>query len=256
MTLEVNMSAIESPSRQVAEYERQMRDFFEPQLRLIGLDESTISGENIEQLEASLRKVDDAIANADSFGKRKVAAATGGVKWHVLTLGSEDVAEIGILPLLLQRKGQILDRISALRPEQQLREFRDDIATTVSDPQARTQLIDIIDRRFEEQRSIRESLDREQAELESKRAEARIREMRLQIQIRERRAAIYRSFLERESVASVVGAILLVVLGVTLIIGMFVHVTASDVISNAFLLILGYFFGTSVIRERRSRERE
>ena len=111
------------------------------------------------------------------------------------------------------------------------------------------------DRRFEEQRALREDLDREQAEVDAARVEAKERELQLQIQIRERKAAIYRSFLERESVASVVGALLLLALAATLIIGMFTHVTAPDIVANAFLLILGYFFGQAATRDRKSSER-
>ena len=81
--------------------------------------------------------------------------------------------------------------------------------------------------------------------------EAKERDQRLQIELRERRSAIYRSFLERESVASVVGAFLLLALGVTLIIGMFTHVAASEIITSSFLLILGYFFGQASTRDRK-----
>jgi hypothetical protein len=39
-------------------------------------------------------------------------------------------------------------------------------------------------------------------------------------------------------------------LGVALVVAMFVGTTATAVVTNAFLLILGYFFGQSVARER------
>lgn len=234
------------------DYDREARDFFEKQLRRIDLANDQIAEQDLRTLEVSLIKVNDAIANPGSFATFKISLAlTGGV--IVTRLDSQGSIEIGILPLLLERKGQILERIAALRPEQQLSEIRDDVAARVQDPIAREQVIEMIDHRFEEQRSAREDLAREQAKVEAARARAKEREMQLRIKMSESKAAIYRSFLERESIASIVGAILLVILGVTLIVGMFVHVAASDVISNAFLLILGYFFGTAVIRERPSR---
>lgn len=238
--------------RETPDYDRLIRDFFEPQLRRLGLAEDQIARQDLAELEASLEKVNDAIMNPDAFGKLRVAitADAGAI---IVRAQTEHHLELGILPLLLERKGQILDRIRALRPEQQLSELREDVASAVTDPEAREQLIEAIDRRFEEQRAAREDLDREQGEVEAARAAARERELKLQIQIRERRAAIYRSFLERESIASVVGAVLMLGLALTLIIGMFAHVAAPDVIANAFLLILGYFFGQATTHDRRSR---
>jgi hypothetical protein len=237
---------------QVPEYDRIVRDFFEPQLRRIGLAADQIAEQDLAQLEASLEKINDAIANPGAFGTLRVAfTAETGVM--IVQSNTQAHIELGILPLLLERKGQILDRIRTLRSEQQLSELREDIASTVDDPQARDRLIEIVDRRSEEQRAAREDLDREQAQVEAAHADLEERQMRLQADLRDRKFAIYHSFLERESVASVVGALLLLALAATLIVGMFTHVAASEVIANAFLLILGYFFGQGATRERKSR---
>jgi hypothetical protein len=238
-----------SPARQIPDYDRLARDFFEPQLRRLGLADDQIGAQDLAQLEASLEKVNDAIANPDAFGKLQIAFTAQG---HVFIAqaNTEHHLELGILPLLLERKGQILDRIKVLRPVQQLSELREDVAAAVNDVEAREQLIETIDRRFEEQRASLEELDRQKGEVETAQAAARERELQLQIQIRERRAAIYKSFLERESVAGVVGAVLMLGLALTLIIGMFVRLAAPAVIANAFLLILGYFFGQATTRDR------
>jgi hypothetical protein len=47
-----------------------------------------------------------------------------------------------------------------------------------------------------------------------------------------------------------VGAALLVVLAATIIVAMFMKIEVSTLLSNSFLIILGYFFGQST--ERRS----
>jgi hypothetical protein len=233
------------------ELDRIVSQFFDPQLRRLGLTEDQIKHQDLAELEVSLQKVNDAVDKPDSFGKVRVKF--GGEFGAVIVMSASDYhVELGILPLLLERKGQILDRIRALRPEQQLNELREDIASNVDDPQARDHLIKVIDQRFEQQREAREKLDHEQAQVEAERIEAREREQRLQIEIRERRSAIYHSFLERESVASVVGALLLLALAATLIIAMFTHVATSVIIANSFLLILGYFFGQATTRDRIS----
>jgi uncharacterized membrane protein len=69
------------------------------------------------------------------------------------------------------------------------------------------------------------------------------RELRLQMENREHKWEIYRSFIEREPMATIIGALILLALVAALIIGMFTHTAVPSVITNAFLLILGYFFG-------------
>ena len=158
------------------------------------------------------------------------------------------------LPILLERKSLILDRIRELRPQEQLINLRADVTENVDDPQAREQLLDIINHRFEEEREARENLDRERAKTENERVDAWEREQRVQIEIRERRWAIYHSVIERESLASIIGAILLLALAAVLVVGMFTHTTPPEVITNAFLLVLGYFFGQTTTRARSASE--
>jgi len=52
-------------------------------------------------------------------------------------------------------------------------------------------------------------------------------------------------FIDRESVASIVGSLLLLIIGVCLVVVMFRHEQPLKIIESAFLLILGYFFGHS-----------
>jgi hypothetical protein len=80
-------------------------------------------------------------------------------------------------------------------------------------------------------------------------AETQARNLKLEVDLQERRTAIRQSWLARESIASIVGAILLLLLAGTLIVAMFTGTTVVDVIANSFLLILGYFFGQSVGRD-------
>ncbi|MDR6545677.1 gas vesicle protein [Chryseobacterium rhizosphaerae] len=52
-------------------------------------------------------------------------------------------------------------------------------------------------------------------------------------------------FLDRESIASIVGSLLLLGMGTCIIILMFKHEEPIKIVETAFLLILGYFFGHS-----------
>ncbi|QRA44309.1 hypothetical protein [Chryseobacterium cucumeris] len=61
----------------------------------------------------------------------------------------------------------------------------------------------------------------------------------------EKKYNIFLKFLDKESVASIVGAILLLLMGISLIIMMFYKINPIQIVQSAFLLILGYFFGHS-----------
>lgn len=61
----------------------------------------------------------------------------------------------------------------------------------------------------------------------------------------EKKYNIFLKFLDKESVASIVGAILLLLMGISLIIMMFYEINPIQIVQSAFLLILGYFFGHS-----------
>jgi hypothetical protein len=68
------------------------------------------------------------------------------------------------------------------------------------------------------------------------------------MEVRQHRWEIYRSLIEREPVASLVGAIILLALVTALIVAMFTHTVVPGLVTNAFLLVLGYFFGHSSTR--------
>ena len=94
---------------------------------------------------------------------------------------------------------------------------------------------------LEQTEEVEQAQDNEQKRLDAELSEASVERL-------ERRLRVWKSFLERESMATVVGSILLILLTVCLLIAMFFGVQASEVVSNAFLLILGYFFGQTVSR--------
>lgn len=61
----------------------------------------------------------------------------------------------------------------------------------------------------------------------------------------EKKTDIFLKFLDRESIASMIGSILLLLMGVCLLIMMFLQREPIKIVESAFLLILGYFFGHS-----------
>ena len=76
----------------------------------------------------------------------------------------------------------------------------------------------------------------------------RYSEARLEMERTERRAAVRQQFLARESVATIVGGFLLLVLSTALIVAMFTATAVPTILSNGFFIILGYFFGQTAGR--------
>lgn len=102
---------IGNPSKQALE---QAKAFFEPQLQKLGLSEEQIHSYDLEQLETALTTINDCMSSPESFGVFRFAfSATLPI---LITKGtSEAHIEIGILPILLERKKAILERIKAIQ---------------------------------------------------------------------------------------------------------------------------------------------
>src|ERR1700730_18460521 len=77
-----------------------IRTNFEPQLTNLGLSVEHIERQNLDELNQSLNKVNDAISHPENFGTLTLEAG-GGVGFFGLNLSEKAHIEIGILPLLL-----------------------------------------------------------------------------------------------------------------------------------------------------------
>lgn len=213
---------------------------FEPRLASLNLSVKQIEGQNLEQLKQSLETINDAISNPDSFGRLKLLlSARFGV---VITEDpSRAHLEVGILPLLLERKKLILDRIRSLQSAEKIENLRD-LVGKVDDETVRSKLEkEISGLEAESQKWHQQSEELRQTQVDMKPGFA-------SITILERRLQAWQSFLQRESVATIVGSLLLFVIAVSLLIAMFKGVATSEIINNSFLVILGYFFGQTVSR--------
>lgn len=226
------------------------RLYFEPQLRLMFLSQDQIASQSLDDLEASLTTVNDAINRAPSFGILPFKATTS-AGWVVAQSPAESTLQVGILPILFERKSLILRRISVLRQEQGLSELKEAVADSIRDPSEQEALLAKVDEQLRV--TIAESYKAEHGAAEAD--EAKERSVRLELEVAERKSAIRRSWLERESIASLLGAFLLLVLGVALIVAMFTNTAPPEIVTSAFLLILGYFFGQTTDRKSGSDSR-
>jgi hypothetical protein len=216
------------------------RRYFEPQLINIGLGEEQIATYALPQLHEALDRVNDAISHPDSFGvlKLRMTAAS------VFVVSTESQIEVGALPLLLQRKRLIVARIAILTGEEKVDDLRS--VAQKADPVVRDELqrkIDALDAEVKEWRN--QAIAAEDAQRKTQLAQ----QLEIaQIEVFERRSRVWQSFLERQSVATIIGAILLVAMFIFIAISASLKSDIPELISNAFLVILGYFFGQAGTR--------
>jgi len=237
------------PSIQTAPGDRvseEARRYFEPRLTEIGLSAEKVAEYSLPELHRALERVNDAIAHPESFGVLKMRLGTG----RIFVVSSEAEIEIGILPLLLDRKRLILTRIAMLTDEEKVGDLRS--LAQKADPAVRDEMQRKLNElEAENQKWREESLAAENTQratqlalqLELTRADADAYERRWRIR--------HQTFLERQSVATIIGAILLIAMFVFIAVSVHVKTPIPELISNAFLVILGYFFGHAGTTENR-----
>jgi hypothetical protein len=236
-------------SRDLDEALRHAEVFFEPQLVKMGLGEAQIRELDSVGLQRALQTVNDALSRAESFGGVQLElSATASV---LITQARSDAHyTLTITSILLQRKSLILERINAATPPEHIEHIKEQVAEQVSNEQARDRLFEALDETEREKTLLKEQLETERMRAEQE-FEMQARIARLRVELSERRSQMWRGFLERESVATIIGAFLLVVLTFALLVAMFTKHAQLEVLANSYLLILGYFFGQSANRSRR-----
>lgn len=138
--------------------------FFEPKLRALNLAVDQIEEQTLPELEGSLERINDAMQHPAQFGtfRMKMTAEPTVI---LVKATSEAQVEVGILPILLERKSLILDRIKLLRPEGQLADLRGEILQRVPDSRARDELLRVLDEQHEEQQQFSSRLEIESKEV-------------------------------------------------------------------------------------------
>lgn len=101
------------PGRE-SEIHELIREFFDPQLDMIGLTIEKIYEQSLPVLHRSLDIINDAISKPESFGTLALGVDTDGNLFISQGKTDDNIHEIGILPILLERKILISERINSL----------------------------------------------------------------------------------------------------------------------------------------------
>lgn len=194
---------------------------YEAILNRFGLGKSQISSQSLYKLEDSLLRIEDIINN-----------------------NSEDFPG----DFLFERKKLILERIKEVSSEEKIITLHD-LVNKLPEGEERGKIKSELDSLRQGAEKYKQEIQR--VDIAAREAEAAIKLEQQRIDGLERKSKIWLSFLQRESAASIIGGIVLLMLTVALISGM-IFGRESQILSNGFLVILGYFFGQSSSKNKDS----
>jgi hypothetical protein len=206
------------------------------------LDQTNLSVEHIQaqtlpELKQSLERINQLIENL----KKSLGAA----QFQSELVGQ---ASISTMPLLLERQKMVIDRIRQLEAEEEITKIvtvvRSDAATDVQQEIKHLQSMN--------DSWVSLSIENERARNEALEAANRVSEETL---YRQGKAAAGRGswpampkFIENESVPTIISAFLVVIIVICLLFFSLFHVTTPQILNDAFLVILGYFFGQAIAK--------
>ncbi|MFD0366316.1 hypothetical protein ACFQZZ_33190 [Nocardia sp. GCM10030253] len=146
-----------------------------------------------------------------------------------------------LMGMLFARRNLALARIAVLSQRTQVQEFKAAVDEKVEDSAVRQELTD----KLTEISARRTEPLAEQERAALRQLEGYEARKRLDLEQKKHTWALRLALLERDPAAVLIGGLLLVALTAALITGMFTHTGVPEIVSSAFLLILGFFFGQS-----------
>ncbi|MCI5121539.1 MAG: hypothetical protein D3908_10185, partial [Candidatus Electrothrix sp. AUS4] len=147
----------------------QASEYFDSQLIKLGLTHEQINKQSLEELNESLNTVNEALQNPDSFGEFKISYSAN-ARFYVVQAESNYHRKISILPILLERKKLIVERIKELSTGKKLESLHD-LISNISDENLKQKL-------FEELTALKKEADEyteETRNITSKEVEERLK---------------------------------------------------------------------------------
>jgi Fe2+ transport system protein B len=231
----------------------QAQEYFEPQLMEMGFEKIKIEAQSLQELRQNLDSINEAIKHPESFGTLGFALNARGTV-YITKSKSDAQFEIGILPLLLERKKLILERIRLLSSNEKIETIQD-LINHVEDEEIKKNLEKQVQDLKNESQGLREQTREVELEQNQERTKTQTELARLNVELFERKTKVWFSLLERESASTIIGGILLIIIVLVQAGSIFIRMRTPvpDIFNNAFLIILGYFFGQSTNKEASIR---
>ena len=228
-------------SKAFSQQAKSLERLFEAQLKAIGLADEQLSKQGLSELRDSLEVINDGIRNPGSFGSLslRLDARAGFI---VTSVGGESHIQIGVLPFLLKKRRYVRERLRAIEASEEVISLRENLQKE-SDEIVRRSLsekINWLEKEVEKWTNKSEQIAKidlaQSLEAEAKRAS-------IAADLFESRSRVWQQFLARESVATIMGSVLVLSITICLLLTGFFNYALPEIIKNAYLVMLGYFFG-------------
>lgn len=219
-------------------YKSKSKYEFNKILREKGVDIDSVKTDNITILREKLQIIESLLLDKN-FTVENAYIVTSDYDFVVMEDNNLQGFYFEITSLLLRSKEYVLEKIN------QLEQFN--TVTSLKDAISELQESDVrikLEQKINELQIQNEELLRVKEQI-NENFNKEIEFGKHKVEILEKRTNIFLKFLDKESIASIVGAVLLLLMGISLIIMMFYEINPIQIVQSAFLLILGYFFGHS-----------
>lgn len=236
----------------------------ESELKALGLGQAQLADQTEGELFESLEKINQLLDNPEDQPAVYISVVDGEYTVRDKDDPELDPAEGSTIRYdagakLLNRRDFVIKRLQTLNTE-----AREDLAKAKGNDQVSDKEKTALDAELQKLRADQHRLDQLKEDTDNLREEQDFRrEMEIanfQLIQQEKRAELSRlematkadlksrwwqTRLGRDSIAALVGGLLLVGFAGAVVVAMFLDVQTSDIVQNAFLLILGYFFGAA-----------
>lgn len=226
----------------------------EEKVNLLGFSTPHLIALEVDQLRLKISEIDEILGNSKKLNE------TGEIEFdrdeHFQLPKDADPGFGGFIftigPNLIAKKKEILDLIKTKEREIKI-ESISELIQSISEPGLKKKFSKEL-KELEDQANRIEieekQLDEDEKRMKSIKEELEITKSKLDVF--DKKSQIWLRILGRESVASILGGVILLLMCLSLLLAMFFGLKPSTVIESAFLLILGYFFGHSVSKKSES----
>ncbi|KYH07142.1 hypothetical protein A1704_00230 [Chryseobacterium cucumeris] len=215
---------------------------FEDLLKDLKLDTRTISVLEQNELEEKLKLIDDLLSNEDFINKHSFVY-TNKENFSINNVGDNFTGfNVSIKYKLNDIKDYIQIRINQLKSSSRVNSINELVDGLPENSVKEELLREIQD--LKQQNEVSEQLLKQHQQIKSD-INSEKEFLTAKTQSWKDKSDVILKFLDRESIASIVGSVLLLFMGICLLVMMFLEREPIKIVESAFLLILGYFFGHS-----------
>ncbi|WP_291728326.1 hypothetical protein [Bernardetia sp.] len=227
------------------------QDSIKKKFAILNTSKSKLETLSINELNQIKNKIDDILTNHDSELHFSYKLGVDFLREEFIN--EEDYFlsfSYNATHFLLDIKKAIINEISSKTEDKKITSIYE-LVNAISEDDLRqklTQELNELREQTGEFKIEKERLDEEEARFNSEKKELELTKDKLDIF--DKRSQIWLRIFGKESIASILGGFLLLIMSISFIVAMFTGTEISNIVESAFLLILGYFFGQSVKNDK------